>query len=134
MAAAVAAIARARWGDDPTIVVVEPDAAACLYDSAMAQAFTVASGPVSNMGRLDCKEPSLIAFNGLMRDANAFMTVTDHEAEAAAVKLADVNIASTPSGVAGFAGLCKLLDAPNPAVGLGPTSHVLVIISEGPEA
>ena len=33
------------------------------------------------MGRLDCKEPSLIALNGLARDANQFMTISDEQAD-----------------------------------------------------
>ena len=31
------------------------------------------------MGRLDCKEPSFIALNGLARDADFFLTLDDEE-------------------------------------------------------
>ena len=38
-------------------------------------------GPVSTMGRLDCKEPSLAALESLARSADRFMTVTEDEPE-----------------------------------------------------
>ena len=39
-----------------------------------------APGPVSNMGRLDCKEPSHLALKYLAREADFFVTVSDSEA------------------------------------------------------
>ena len=70
LAAAVAAHARQVWGDGPQIIVVEPEAAPALIESIRAGALTETSGPVSCMGRLDCKTPSMIALNGLARDAD----------------------------------------------------------------
>lgn len=77
LAAAVAAHLRAAWGDAPKIIVVEPDAAAALLESVRAGATVTAQGPVSNMGRLDCKTPSDIALAGLARDADLFVTLTE---------------------------------------------------------
>ena len=57
------------------------------------------------MGRLDCKEPSHLALACLAREADYFETITDEEADAAVVTLAGHGIATTPSGVAGIAGL-----------------------------
>ncbi|OAN69133.1 PLP-dependent lyase/thiolase [Rhodobacteraceae bacterium EhC02] len=126
MAAAVAALARARWGDAPQIIVVEPAAAPALIDSIRAGQLVDSQGPVSNMGRLDCKTASMIALKGLSRDADVFVTITDDQAAAGAAILADGGLATTPSGGAGLSALLAGLD-------LGPEARVLAILSEGPE-
>lgn len=127
LAAAVAAHARKVWGDAPTIVVVEPEAAPALMMSIRAGRVVDTEGPVSSMGRLDCKTPSMIALAGLARDADVFMTVTEAEAQAAVAALADAGVVTTPSGAAGVAAL--MAGVP----GLGQASRVLVILSEGAE-
>jgi len=133
LAGAVAAMARDVWHDQPLIVVVEPSAAPALAASIAAGAPVRADGPVSVMGRLDCKEPSLIALRGLARDADAFATISEGEAVQGDELAADHGLASTPSGAAGLAGL--LASAPHRGdFGLDDTSRVLLILSEGPEA
>ena len=126
MAAAVAALARARWGDAPQIIVVEPAAAPALIDSIRAGHLVDSTGPVSNMGRLDCKTASMIALKGLSRDADLFVTISDEQAAAGAAILADHSLATTPSGGAGLSALLAGLD-------LGHRARVLAILSEGPE-
>ena len=127
MAAAVAAHARAVWGEAPTVVVVEPEAAPALIESVRAGRLVTARGPVSAMGRLDCKTPSMIALGGLSRDADYFATVTEEQAQAAVAALDRAGLATTPSGAAGVAALLAGL----PGVGAG--SRVLAILSEGAE-
>ena len=130
LAASAAALARERWGDAPRIVIVEPTAAPALAGSIAAGAPQVSEGPVSSMGRLDCKEPSLIALKGLARDADDFALITDDEA-AHGVDVADhIGLQTTPSGAAGLAAF--LAAAPG-TWGLGPNSRLLLILSEGPE-
>jgi diaminopropionate ammonia-lyase len=126
LAAAITAHARLVWGDEPRIIVVEPDAAPALFESIRAGRLVTANGPVSSMGRLDCKTPSLIALAGLSRDADSFVTITEDEAKAGVATLAEAGFATTPSGGAGLAALLAGLD-------LGPTARVLAILSEGPE-
>jgi diaminopropionate ammonia-lyase len=126
LAGAVAALARRHWGDRPSILVVEPEAAPALVGSIKAGKVIDTTGPVSAMGRLDCKTPSLIALNGLARDADLFVTVTEDEAASAMVPLAEAGLATTPSGGAGLAALLAGLD-------LGEDARVLAILSEGPE-
>jgi len=77
------------------------------------------------MGRLDCKTASMIAMNGLARDADVFTTITEAEGARGAVLLAAHNLSTTPSGAAGVAVLLAGLDVP-------PDAHVLAILSEGP--
>jgi diaminopropionate ammonia-lyase len=133
LAGAVAALVRQVWQDGPKIIVVEPAAAPALKASITAGAPVRADGPVSAMGRLDCKEPSLIALRGLARDADFFATITEDEAQEATGLAAQAGVPSTPSGAAGLAGLCA--SAPHrELLGLDATSQVLLILSEGPEA
>lgn len=128
LAASVAALARVRWGDEPCIVVVEPEAAPSLRESLRSGQLVTVEGPVSAMGRLDCKKPSLIALAGLARDADVFMGVDEAAGEAAVKELACAGFATTPSGGAGVAGLLS----GDPALRLSPESRVLAILSEGP--
>ncbi len=126
LATACAAYARVAWGDAPRIVVVEPEVAPALYASIKAGSAQVTEGPDSAMGRLDCKEPSLIALKGLARDADDFMLITEAEGVAGSAACADAGFPTTPSGGAGVAGLLVA----GAAVGLTTESRVLVILSE----
>jgi len=126
LAAAVAAHARLAWGDGPEIIVVEPDAAPALIESIRAGHLVSTEGPVSAMGRLDCKTPSMVALAGLSRDADRFATITEAEAQSGVDILAAHGLATTPSGGAGLAALLAGLS-------LGPEARVLAILSEGPE-
>ncbi len=125
LAAAVAAHARVAWGDGPKIIVVEPDAAPALFDSIRAGHLVTSQGPVSCMGRLDCKTPSMIALAGLARDADQFVTITEDEVAEGIAQLAAQGLVTTPSGGAGLAAL--LAGVP----GIGPDAHILAILSEG---
>ncbi|SEW32001.1 diaminopropionate ammonia-lyase [Cognatiyoonia koreensis] len=129
LAAACAAHARLVWGDGPKIIVVEPDAAPALAQSIANAAPTATRGPVSVMGRLDCKEPSLIALKGLARDADFFVTISEHEAEAGTDFVAGYGLQSSPSGAAGLAALLAV-DQQMDTLGLSKESVVLSVLSE----
>lgn len=129
LAGAVAALVRDRLGDTLRIVVVEPEAAPAIYESISAGGFVTTTGPVSAMGRLDCKEASLIALKGLSRDADDFVLITEDEAAAALAPMAQEGLAGSESGVAGVAGL---LAADREGLGLDSGSRVLCFLSEGP--
>lgn len=133
MAAAIAAFARATWGSSPTICVVEPSFAPALMESIRAGCPVVAPGPVSTMGRLDCKEPSHIALSALSVDADWFLTVSDDEA-AETVDLLERrhDISTTPSGAAGVSAVHHL-GPDRHSVGLSPSSRVLAFVTEGRE-
>ncbi|KZM47716.1 pyridoxal-phosphate dependent enzyme [Labrenzia sp. OB1] len=132
LAAACALSARATWGQDVTIVVVEPEYAPALLASIKAGKAVTAPGPVSTMGRLDCKEPSHLALKYLAREADWFTTISDAVAADTVALLSAHNLATTPSGAAGIAALHHA--GPHAAaLGLGPGSRVLCYLSEGPE-
>lgn len=126
MACALTAKARALWGDSVSVIVVEPEHAACLLESVKARHSTVFEGPASNMGRLDCKEPSLLALQLLARDADQFVTISDAEAETAVGAVSKLGYATTPSGAAGIAALLGYgVDSP-----LNASSRALCILTE----
>jgi len=157
LAAACAALARARWGDAPLISIVEPSLAPALFESIKAGRAIVTHGSTSScgerasstmggkrasstmgegrasskMGRLDCKEPSLLALDYLAVEADAFMTISDAQAFDTVAMLNEHGVATSPSGAAGLAGLHHL-GADRDTLGIGPTSRILVYISEGP--
>lgn len=103
MAAAVTLMIRKYWPTQPRIVIVEPAAADCLAISAEAGKLIDALGPVSNMGRLDCKAASLLAFDALSVCDVHYLTVSDDEADVAVRSLNYLGLATSPSGAAGFA-------------------------------
>jgi len=131
LAGAVAAHIRKIWGDTPVITVVEPSAAPALQASIELGKPVLTEGPDSVMGRLDCKEPSFIALNGLARDADFFLTLDDGEVTSNLEKMSKYNLATTPSGGAGIAAamnnqVAKLLK-------MSSESKTLCFLSEVPE-
>lgn len=131
-AAAMTALFRARWGDAPTIVVVEPEAAPALIESVRAGRPVTCAGPASTMGRLDCKEPSHVALAELAREADYFVTISDDECATTEALLARHGIDTTASGAAGVAGLHQA-GSNRAKMGITAESRVLAFITEGRE-
>lgn len=127
LAAALAYMIRLNWAYQPELIVVEPEAAACLKASHEAGKPTRASGPASNMGRLDCKDASIVAWQALERCDVVYETLSEAEGEDAAKAMTGLGIATTPSGAAGFGAMCKHQKSGDPTAAY----HPLVIISEG---
>ena len=127
LAAAMAHAIRETWAEQPGLIVVEPEAAACLQRSHEAGRPTRAEGPVSTMGRLDCKEPSLLAHDTLQRCDVDYVTVSGASAEEAARDLDAKGLSTTPSGAAGLAGLKQWQAVqPEPAM-----ARPLILVTEG---
>lgn len=140
LAAAVAGYFDVVFGKSrPTFVVVEPERAACLYQSAIAGApIKIAHGEPTIMAMLECYEPSLVAWRILSRKADAFMMVGEEGAAAAMRRLAhptgdDPAIVAGESGAAGLAGLWRAAKSSTAreSLGLNQASRVLLINTEG---
>ncbi len=132
LAAAATASARKVWGGGPVVVIVEPEFAPALIESIEAGGPESTEGPVSNMGRLDCKEPSHLALKYLANEADYFMTISENDAQNAVDSLAEHDIETSPSGGAGVAGLVTLSKAGG-LPDLNENSQVLAFITEGAE-
>jgi diaminopropionate ammonia-lyase len=123
----------------PRVVVVEPDRAACLFESAaQGRAANIHGALDTMMAGLACGETSIIAWEILEEGASDFLTVTDEAAFACMRLLAqgtdgDPRVVAGESAVAGLAGLLGAIARPPLAqsLGLGASSRVLLFGSEG---
>jgi len=126
----------------PVFVVVEPQQADCLYQSARKGEAANATGSVDSvMAGLACGETSPLAWKFLRPCVDWFMTIEDAAAVAAMRELAaggerDIPIVAGESGAAGLAGLAVLCRDRSLAeqVGLNAESRVLLINTEGDTA
>ncbi|TFL08820.1 diaminopropionate ammonia-lyase [Pusillimonas caeni] len=143
MAAGLAAYFWERYGARrPTLIVVEPEQADCLYQSALAGHAASATGSIDSvMAGLACGETSPLAWRFLQPSADFFMTISDASAISAMKTLAYGEYGDTPvvSGGSGAAGLASLIELANDAgsredVGLDESSKVLLINTEGATA
>jgi diaminopropionate ammonia-lyase len=80
------------------------------------------------MGRLDCKEPSFIALNGLARDADFFLTLDDGEVTICLEKMSNADLATTASGGAGVA--AAMHDLVSKPLKINANSKILCFLSE----
>jgi len=127
LAGAATYMIRKTWTVQPRIFIVEPQSAACLQASDKAGYPVRVTGPVSNMGRLDCKEASLIAVEILRNASVNYITIADAAATSAAEFLQSNGLSTTPSGAAGLAGFWQAL----PTIPRQKEIRPLIIISEG---
>lgn len=128
IAAALTFEIRDKWAQQPKVIVVEPAAAPCLHASIQQGKITTVTGPVSVMGRLDCKQPSLIAFNVLKELADKFVVIGEDDAEQAKDYFREQNLETTTSGAAGLAAVLKHEELD---ITLSASDKVLVIATEG---
>ncbi len=140
LAAAACAHLWERFGSGrPRLIIVEPENAACLYESALhGQLTTVHGGLETIMAGLSCGEPSLLAWQLLDAGADDFMAIQDEPAAACMRLLAegsgsDLPIVAGESAVAGLAGLLLAANdqASRVSLGLNAESRVLLFGTEG---
>lgn len=143
MAAGITAYLWERYGKNrPTLIVVEPNQADCLYQSALAGHAASATGDIDSlMAGLACGEASPLAWRFLQPACDYFITVSDTKAVEAMKILAegqygDVPIVSGGSGAAGLAALVELTEnaAQGKEAGINETSKILLINTEGATA
>ena len=138
-AAVIGAFRQDSGAESPKGIVVEPTAADCLYQSALAGRPSPASGDLDTvMACLAAAEVSPLAWRVLDCAAFAFMTLDDAGAvcamrRAAAPEAGDPALVLGESGAASLGALIAAADDPDArqALGLGAASRVLVIGSEG---
>lgn len=140
LAGSVAAALRQAYGDAaPRVVIVEPELAACLFESAKTGVATsVQIDEETIMAGLSCGEPSELAWRILEEEASDFLTIPEGIVAPTVRLLAkaetgDPIIEAGESAVAGLAALISVMQGPELAtkLGLGPSSRVLLIGSEG---
>ncbi len=119
----------------PIFLIVEPEAAACLYESVQAcERRSVNIERESVMAGLSCGEVSLVAWPILKLAADEFLTITDEPVAPLMRRLArDHSIIAGESAVAGLAGLteARLNEVLWQQLALTEKSRVLVFGTEG---
>ncbi len=140
MAASVVAYLRQHWGSEkPRIVIVEPELAPCLFESARnGDATTVKIGEETVMAGLSCGVPSDLAWEVLSQEVDDFITIPDAMVAPTMRMLAqphgdDPAIEAGESAVAGLAALIASAGDPalRDALRLDQDSSVLLVGSEG---
>ena len=145
MSGAVTAFIADRYRDSrPVVVIVEPNAADCVYRTAAADdgELHIVGGDLDTiMAGLSCGEPCSIGWQMLSRFADHFVSVPDEIAELGMRVLArpvgeDAPIVSGESGAVTTGFVVELmtneaLAGLRGAIGLGPESKVLCISTEG---
>ena len=137
LAAAVCAYFWELWGKQrPRFIVVEPEQANCLQQSARSGKPVVVEGDLDTlMAGLSCGEVSTLAWEILKTGANDFMTVSENAVVPCMRLLADGEpaIEAGESAVAGLAALVAARDdsAMSGALGLDQSSRIFVIGTEG---
>ncbi len=139
LAAAVAAMLRQHYGAiAPRVVVVEPELAACLFDSAKAGELTnFAISEETLMAGLSCGEPSGLAWAVLREQASDCITIPESIVAPTMQLLGrplegDLPITAGESAVAGLAAvIAATTGAMKTTLGLSASSRVLLIGSEG---
>jgi diaminopropionate ammonia-lyase len=143
MAAGVASYLWEQWGEHrPVFIVVEPQQADCLMQSALRGVASNATGSVDSlMAGLACGATSPLAWRFLAPSVDFFLTVEDEQAIEAMRLLADGTMGDRPivsgeSGAAGLAGVLALArsDSFRQRVGWDRNTRVLVVNTEGATA
>jgi diaminopropionate ammonia-lyase len=140
---AQAAVAHYRGrgaGSAPTaLMTVEPDTAACVLAGLVrGEPVSVPTGSTTMAG-LNCGTVSTLAWPYLRHGLDAAVAVTDAESADAARELAAAGVSSGPCGAASSAGARAALTGDGAAVrrkalGIGPTSTVVLLSTEGTDA
>ena len=137
LAAAVCGYFWDLWAEKrPRFVVVEPEAANCLQESAKAGQLTVVDGDLDTlMAGLACGEVSHIAWDILDQGADDFITLSEN-AVAPCMQALEQHSPSIEAGESAVAGLAAcLIGGQQPqwrlALGLNDQSKVLVLGTEG---
>ncbi len=140
LAGAICAHAAMIWGERrPKFIVVEPETADCLYQSAkLGEPKLVHIEKETLMGGLSCGEVSIIGWGILKNNADHFITISDDNVKSAMRVMAlgvgtDPSIEAGESAVAGVAMLMELRDHPEikSELGLDENSRVLLFGTEG---
>ncbi|CRK42754.1 hypothetical protein BN1708_008856, partial [Verticillium longisporum] len=112
------------------VLAVEPDTAACLYESLRQGKISSVATSKTIMEGLNCGTVSLTAFDDLRSGVDACVTVSDHEAHEATRVLAEGGINSGPCGGATLAGLQRLAESGQRPSWLTADSVVVILNTE----
>lgn len=117
--------------EGPKVVTVEPDTAACLYQSLKAGQMTPVETTPTIMDGLNCGTVTPIAWNDLRRHVDASVTVSCYESHFAAQYLASESVTAGPCGSASLAALRRIAGSKESQHILDIDSVVVLLSTEG---
>jgi acetylornithine deacetylase/succinyl-diaminopimelate desuccinylase family protein len=120
-----------RSGTSTIILAVEPDTAACFYQSSQQDDIVPIHTSPTIMSGLDCGTVSTIAWPLLKSGIDATLTISDYEAHTAALDLQALGVDAGPCGSASLAALRRLTAADREQLGLNDESVVVLLCTEG---
>ena len=132
-ALAVAAVDHYRRGSGPSILVVEPEGAACVLASLSAGRPVAVPTGRTIMNGLNCGVVSPGAWPPMRDGVDAAITVTDADARQAVLDLQSLGVDSGPCGAASLAAVRALCASPERRrdAGVGERSVLLLLSTEG---
>ena len=113
------------------VMSVEPDTAACLYQSLMAGKSTPVLTTKTTMEGMNCGTLSSTVFEDLQQGVDASVTISDFESHQAIQYLAKQSVNSGPCGGAALAALWRLANTPDRPAWLTEDTVVVILSTEG---
>ncbi|MGW5733590.1 MULTISPECIES: diaminopropionate ammonia-lyase [Streptomyces] len=123
----------------PALLSVEPEAAPCVIESLTRGELTAVVTGDTAMAGLNCGTPSSLAWPYLRDGLDAAIAVTDAHGAVAVRDLAALGVRAGPCGAASLAGVRAALTGAGAedrraSLGLGPTSVLVLLSTEGADA
>ncbi|KAI9375139.1 tryptophan synthase beta subunit-like PLP-dependent enzyme [Aspergillus egyptiacus] len=115
-----------------SVITIEPDTAACLQASLLAEKLTSIETSSTIMDGMDCGTVSTTAWPNLQRLVDASVTVSCYESHRAIEYLASHSISAGPCGSASLAALRRLATAKSSESLLNDKAVVVLLSTEGP--
>ncbi|KAH6629708.1 diaminopropionate ammonia-lyase [Boeremia exigua] len=119
-------------GRNCAVMSVEPDTAACLYQSLSAGKPTPVSTTRTIMEGMNCGTLSSTVFQDLQRGVDVSATISDYESHQAIQYLSSNSVNSGPCGGAALAALWRLAESTYRPKLLTDDSVVVILSTEGP--
>ena len=113
-----------------TVMTVEPEAAACLWESLQKSESVSIDTSHTIMSGLNCGTVSTIAWPILKAGVGASLTVAENEAHQAVIDLEKCGVKAGPCGASGLAALRRLSPQDRAALGVGPDSVCVLLCTE----
>lgn len=117
---------------DCAVMSVEPDTAACLYQSLAAGRPTRVITTKTTMEGMNCGTLSSTVFHDLQHGTDASATISDYESHQAIQYLSSKSINSGPCGGAALAALWRLAESLSWPKWLTEDAVIIVLSTEGP--
>ena len=116
---------------DTSILTVEPDTAACLWQSLERRQPVSVNTTDTILAGLNCGTLSTAAWPLLRAGVDASMSISDYESHVAALELHGHGVSAGPCGAASLAALRALTTEDKTKLGLNQSSVIVILCTEG---